>query len=102
MVSSRVLFGALAGAALMQAQMAQAATATAPCLSENEVTALVGYALPSVIDGTMKGCKPHLSANGYFATRGTEFLNRARTRTGRSPNPHSSSLAVRRTPRWQT
>ena len=76
MVSSRILFGALAGAALMQAQMAQAATASAPCLSESEVTALVGYALPSVIDGTMKSCKPHLSANGYFATRGSEFLNR--------------------------
>ena len=76
MVSSRILFGALAGAALMQAQMAQAATATAPCLNESEVTALVGYALPSVIEGTMKGCKPHLAANGYFATRGSEFLNR--------------------------
>ena len=52
MVSSRILFGALAGAALMQAQMAQAATATAPCLSESEVTAvyyLTTYALPFAI-----------------------------------------------------
>jgi hypothetical protein len=76
MVFSRILLGAIGTAALLQAQVAQAATAAAPCLSEAEVTALVGYALPSVLDGTMKGCKPHLSANGYFATRGSEFVSR--------------------------
>lgn len=77
MVSSRILFGTHAALALMQGQVAQAATpAAAPCLSENEVTSLVGFALPSVIDGTMKSCKPHLSSNGYFSTRGGEFLGR--------------------------
>lgn len=60
---------------VLNGQAAQAATAS-KCLAEDEVTALVGYALPSVIDGTMKSCRPHLSANGFFATRGTEFTGR--------------------------
>lgn len=40
------------------------------------MTGLVGFALPSALGGAIKGCKPHLSANGYFATRGNEFLDR--------------------------
>lgn len=77
---SRFALAVSACLALFQTQLAQAATAAAPCLSEAEVTALVGFALPSVIDGTMKSCKPHLSSNGYFATRGSEFLDRYATR----------------------
>lgn len=69
---SRTLFTLGAGLALAQGQAAFAAD----CLSEDEVNGLVGYALPSVIDGAMKACKPHLAANGYFAMRGGEFLNR--------------------------
>lgn len=76
MMSYRRAAAALAAIALTQTQLAHAATTTAPCMSEDEVTALIGYALPSVIDGTIKSCKPHLSSNGYFATRGGEFLGR--------------------------
>lgn len=76
MMASKRLLAVMGMAAIAQAQVAQAATAPAPCLSENEVTALVGYALPSVIDGTMKSCRPHLSTDGYFATRGSEFVGR--------------------------
>ncbi|HQS97879.1 MAG: hypothetical protein B7X90_13460 [Novosphingobium sp. 17-62-19] len=76
MTISRFALAASAGLTLFQSQLAQAATTPASCLSEAEVTALVGYALPAVIGGTMKSCKPHLATNGYFATRGTEFLGR--------------------------
>ena len=76
MTISRFVLAAGAGLALFQTQLAQAATSPAPCLSEGEVTALVGFALPSVINGTMKSCKPHLATSGYFATRGEEFLGR--------------------------
>ena len=60
---------------LCNSQAAIAANAS-QCLAEDEVTALVGYALPAVIDGTMKTCRPHLSSNGFFATRGSEFSSR--------------------------
>lgn len=64
-----------AGLALAQGQLAHAAANAEGCLSESEVGALVGYALPSVLDGAMKACKPHLATNGFFATRGGEFVN---------------------------
>lgn len=77
---SRNLLALGAGLAMAQAQVAQAANAAPDCLSEVEMNALVGYALPSVIDGAMKACSPHLSPNGYFATRGSEFLGRYASR----------------------
>lgn len=76
MMSFRRAAAMLAAFAMAEGQFAQAATGTPPCLSEDEVTALIGYALPSVIDGTIKSCKPHLASSGYFATRGSEFLGR--------------------------
>lgn len=76
MTAFRSTFVAAAALALLQGQMAQAATASAQCISENEMTGLVGFALPSALDGAMKGCKPHLATTGYFATRGNEFLER--------------------------
>lgn len=62
--------------ALLQGQLAYAATAAAPCISEEEMTGLVGFALPAVLDGAKNRCKPHLASTGYFATRGAEFIER--------------------------
>lgn len=70
MALSRTVYILGAALALAQGQIAHAADT---CLTEAEVGGLVGYALPSVINGTMKACKPHLSANGFFATRGATF-----------------------------
>jgi hypothetical protein len=70
MALSRTVYILGAALALAQGQIAHAAD---NCLTEAEVGGLVGYALPSVINGTMKACKPHLSANGFFATRGATF-----------------------------
>lgn len=69
----RTFFTAGAVLALTQGQLAHAATNADGCLSEAELGGLVGYALPSVINGTMKACMPHLSPSGFFATRGTAF-----------------------------
>ncbi|WP_292628877.1 MULTISPECIES: hypothetical protein [unclassified Novosphingobium] len=76
MTAFRSTFVAAAALALCQGQLAQAATAAEACISENEMTGLVGFALPSALDGAMRGCKPHLATTGYFATRGGEFLER--------------------------
>ena len=73
MVLSRSVFALGAALALSQGQLAHAAANADSCLSEAEVGGLVGYALPYVIDGAMKACKPHLSPTGFFATRGSAF-----------------------------
>lgn len=73
MILSRKVLVLATIAALAQGQLAHAAANIDGCLSEAEVTGLVGYALPSVIDGAMKACKPHLSSSGFFATRGSAF-----------------------------
>lgn len=77
---SRSSFVAGAVFALVQAQVAHAQANAAGCLNETEVNALVGYALPSVIEGTMAACKPHLASTGFFATRGSEFAGRYASR----------------------
>lgn len=46
------------------------------CLSEREVTSLVTYALPVVMNSTMKTCSPQLSPQGYFATQGSGLVQR--------------------------
>ena len=75
MTVSRTIL-ALAALALAQGQIAHAATVGSDCLNEAEVGALVGYALPSVLDGAMTACRPHLARDGFFATRGAEFVGR--------------------------
>ncbi|WP_298174755.1 hypothetical protein [Novosphingobium sp.] len=65
------------GAALVSLGAAEVAAAQEPaCLSEREVTSLVTYALPVVMNSTMKACRPQLSPQGYFATQGTSLVQR--------------------------
>lgn len=65
------------GAALASLGMAEVAAAQEPaCLTEREVTSLVTYALPVVMDGAMKACRPQLSPQGYFATQGSSLVQR--------------------------
>ncbi|WP_157083187.1 hypothetical protein [Novosphingobium lentum] len=68
----RTVLVAGAIAALVQTQAAQAAA----CLTETELTGMAAYAMPSVLDGAMASCKPHLAANGYFATQGPALVAR--------------------------
>lgn len=46
------------------------------CLTQVELTGMVTYALPVVMDGAMKACRPTLSPAGYFATQGPSLLQR--------------------------
>lgn len=65
------------GMAAASLGIAEIASAQAPaCLSEREVTSLVTYALPVVMEGTMKTCRPTLSPQGYFATQGPSLVQR--------------------------
>ncbi len=65
------------GTALASLGMADLAAAQEPaCLSEREVASLVTYALPVVMDGAMKACRPVLSPEGYFATQGSSLVQR--------------------------
>lgn len=65
------------GAALAGLGTAEVAAAQGPaCLSEQEVTSLVTYALPVVMNSTMKTCSPQLSPQGYFATQGSGLVQR--------------------------
>lgn len=64
-------------AALASLGAAEVAAAQEPaCLSEREVTSLVTYALPVVMDFTMKACRPQLSPQGFFATQGSSLVQR--------------------------
>lgn len=71
------------GAALASLGMAEVAAAQEPaCLTEREVTSLVTYALPVVMNGAMKVCRPQLSPQGYFATQGSSLIERYAARKG--------------------
>jgi hypothetical protein len=64
-------------AALASLGAAEVAAAQEPaCLSGREVTSLVTYALPVVMDSTMKACRPQLSPQGFFATQGSSLVQR--------------------------
>jgi hypothetical protein len=69
---SLAAFAALASLACSEIAMA----ADAPCLSEHEVTSLVTYALPVVMDSAIKTCRPQLAPGGYFATQGAALVQR--------------------------
>ena len=81
MFTFRTLAASAAITALTAGQAA-AAVQSANCLSEREVTSLVTYALPVVMDSTIKACKPQLSPEGYFATQGAGLVQRYAARKG--------------------
>jgi hypothetical protein len=67
----------IACAAIAALTASETATAQQPsCLTEREVTSLLTYALPVVMDSTMKACRPQLSPQGYFATQGPALVQR--------------------------
>lgn len=71
------MFGAgLALLALAASTGAQAAEAGAPCLTEEEISALAIYAMPGLIGATQTSCTAQLSPNGFMATGGTAMAQR--------------------------
>jgi hypothetical protein len=72
-----------------------AAAQNADCLSEREVTNLVTYALPVVMDSTIKTCRPQLAADGYFATQGFSLVQRyAARKSGAWPDAKAALLKI--------
>ena len=70
-------------AALLALTASEAASAQkAACFSERDVNSLISFALPVVIESTMKACQSHLSAQGYFATQGDGLVQRYAARKG--------------------
>ncbi|HMO67291.1 MAG TPA: hypothetical protein PKE25_01270 [Novosphingobium sp.] len=53
-----------------------ARAAEPPCLSAGEFTALAGYALPSVIGGTVQRCAATLPADAFLQRNGSELAQR--------------------------
>lgn len=69
--------------ALAALTASESAAAQAPaCLTEREVTSLLTYALPVVMDSAMNACRPQLSPQGYFATQGPSLVQRYAVRKG--------------------
>ncbi|BEV00536.1 hypothetical protein [Novosphingobium olei] len=68
--SKFVALAALLGMASAQTALAQ------DCLTQPELTGMVTFALPVVMDGAMKACRPTLSPQGYFATQGPALVQR--------------------------
>lgn len=69
-IRSIAAFAALAGLFAGSAAQAQ----QAGCLTEAELSSLVTYALPVVMDSAMATCRPALSPKGYFATQGPALV----------------------------
>ncbi|HLV06870.1 MAG TPA: hypothetical protein VKY80_04280 [Croceibacterium sp.] len=70
MPSPRSLLAALGAATLaVQPTVAQAQQAR-PCLTEQEVSAIAIYSVPSLIQAVRLRCNGELSATGYLARRG--------------------------------
>ncbi|MBC2661295.1 hypothetical protein H7F50_05970 [Novosphingobium flavum] len=61
---------------LLTAPQVAAAQDTAPCLTAPEVSSLLTYALPSVIDGISRTCATRLPDSAYLRRSGTEMSQR--------------------------
>jgi hypothetical protein len=65
----------MAAAAAMTLQPTVAA-AQQPCITEDEVSAVAIYSVPSVIQGVRLRCNGELSSSGYLARRGDALIGR--------------------------
>lgn len=71
--SARIAAMLAAGAMLV---LQSPAALAQDCLTEHEVTSLVTFALPTVMNSAITTCQPQLSSNGYFATQGRSLVAR--------------------------
>ena len=71
-----------AAAAILALSTTTAAQAqAASCLTEKEVSGLVVYAMPSVIDATQTSCSNQLTGRGFLASGGTKMAQRYAARS---------------------
>lgn len=67
---SRIAASALALVGLLHSQ----ATMAQQCIAAEDASDAIIYALPIVVDGFVTQCAPHLADDGFYVTRGEEFL----------------------------
>lgn len=60
------------------------AQAAQPCLTPNEASSLVAYALPAAISGTTKRCTAALAPGAFLSKGGAELASRYAARKGES------------------
>lgn len=70
MPSPRSLLAALCAASLAAQPVAAQAQQTRPCMTEQEVSAIAIYSVPSLLQAVRLRCNGELSATGYLAQRG--------------------------------
>lgn len=75
MASPARLLAALAAAALLAQPMAAAAQAER-CVTEQEVSAIAIYSVPSLVQAVRQRCAGELTASGYLARRGDALASR--------------------------
>ena len=73
MASRKALAGALAAALALQPAIASAQQA---CLTEEEVSAMAIYSVPSLVKAVRTRCDAELSASGFLARRGETLAGR--------------------------
>lgn len=65
---------ALVAMATPQAAMAQT------CITEQEISGMMAYAMPSLLDGLVGTCRPHVSDTGFIATSSAAMIQAYSTR----------------------
>lgn len=76
MISSRSLLAGFGAAAVALQPAAAAAQQARQCVTEQEVSAIAIYSVPSLVQAVRQRCNSELSANGYLARRGDALAAR--------------------------
>ena len=74
MIGSRMMLAVLAAAAM--ALKPVAAQAQQACITEDEVSAIAIYSVPSLLQGMRLKCAGELASTGFLARRGDELAAR--------------------------
>lgn len=87
--------GLAAVAAMALAVQPAVASAQQNCLTENEVSAIAVYSLPSLVQSVRLRCNGQLAQSGYLARRGDSLIARyAALQNGAWPRARSGMLKV--------
>ena len=87
----KTAFRAVAVLALLSATSVQAAQASKPCMTRDEVHGMVAYFSPSLLQSAMDKCAPQLGQEAYLASRGPAYV--AQLREGQASSWPAASKA---------
>jgi hypothetical protein len=66
----------LAGAAAMILATTAQAAPVPSCVTQEEISGLVAYAMPQIADRVIRKCSTAVSPNGFFNSRGSQLVER--------------------------